>query len=89
MGVASLLTVSGCLSSVHSTQGGRREARRECLAAARNIGWRVLDIGDAVFKGAARYEVNLVVEKDSVPRESLNCAYDSRAGLSELRKVGS
>jgi hypothetical protein len=86
LGVVLLFATIGCLTGMRSTSGGRRESRRECLHAARDAGWRVIDIGDAEFKGAARYEVTLVVEKDSVPRQSLRCAYDSRFGRSELAR---
>ena len=88
LGVLFVVAAAGCLGGIRSTSGGRRESRRECLAAARNAGWRVVNIGDAEFKGAARYEVTLVVERDSVPRQSLRCAYDSRLGLSDLKKLG-
>ena len=88
LGVLFVVTTAGCLGGLRSTTGGRRESRRECLAAARNAGWRVVDIGAADFKGAARYEVTLVVERDSVPRQSLRCAYDFRLGLADLKKVG-
>ncbi len=87
LGLLTLLSAAACLSSIRSTEGGRREARRECLAAARNAGWRVIDISDAQFKGSARYDVSLVVETDSVRRQPLACAYDSRHRISELRSV--
>lgn len=82
-----LLLTAGCITSMRSTAGGRREARRECLAAARNGGWRVIDIGEAIFKGAANYQVSLIVEKDSIPRQTLSCAYDTRQGTIILTKV--
>jgi len=80
-----VLTSGACITSLRSTDGGRRESRRQCLAAARDAGWRVVDIGQAQFKGAARYEVSLVVEKDSVPQQTLTCAYDLRTAVSDLR----
>lgn len=84
-----LLTSVACVSALRSTEGGRREARRQCLAAARAAGWKVMDIGPAQFKGSARYEVSLVVEMDTVPRQTLTCAYDLRTSVSDLRKTGS
>jgi hypothetical protein len=83
-----LLLVAGCLSAMRSTSSGRREARRACLAAARTAGWRVIDISDALFKGAARYGVTLVVERDSIPRRPLQCAFDSRLSTADLQPVG-
>ena len=83
--VAAVLT--GCISSIRSTSGGRKEARRECLRVARGISWDVLDISEAKFLGSAHYEVLLTVERDGVPRQQLRCAYDYREGTTDLSPV--
>ena len=82
-----LLGVAACLSAIRSTEGGRKEARRECLAAARNAGWRVLNISNAQFKGSGVYEVEMLVEKDSISQRPLGCSYEYRTSTSTLRPV--
>lgn len=82
-----VLPMAACLSAIRSTEGGRREARRECLQYARNEGWHVIDIGAAVFRGTGRYDVDLLVSRDSVPQQAVRCVYDIRAGVSHLTSV--
>ena len=81
-----LLCTSACLSYIKSTGSGQREARRECLAYARLVGWTVMNIGDATFRGAATYEVPLTVEKEGVTAHPLLCSYNVRERSSDLRE---
>lgn len=81
------LGTTACLSYITSTGSARREARRECLAAAREQGWTVLQISDATFRGAAVYDVTMTVERSGAPAQSLACSYNIRDRLSELREA--
>ncbi len=85
--VALLVLTGGCITYVKSTSGGRREARRECLADARAGGLTVLQIGEAEFKGAGRYEVALTVEKEGTPAHPVSCVYDFREGKTDFHDV--
>ncbi|MFN8573520.1 MAG: hypothetical protein U0132_15810 [Gemmatimonadaceae bacterium] len=84
---ALLMLTSGCLTYVKSTSGGRKEARRECLADARAAGLTVLQIGEAVFQGAGRYEVPLTVEKEGTPAHAVACVYDFREAKTDFHNV--
>ncbi|MFN8582117.1 MAG: hypothetical protein U0163_14230 [Gemmatimonadaceae bacterium] len=85
--VVLLLLTMGCISYVKSTSGGRKEARRECLAAARAKGWNVLNISDAVFRGAAHYEVQLATGQPGSTAVNIICSYDFREHTVDLRQV--
>lgn len=82
-----VLASAGCYSYVFATNGGRREARRECLAAVRAKGQNVVQIGDADWRGSGKYEVLLTVATDSTSRTTLKCNYDFRNRATEITVV--
>jgi hypothetical protein len=79
--------VAGCLYTIRSTSGGRKEARRECVASARGSGLTVLDLSSARWLGAGQHEVMLTVERGGVPQPPLRCVYDQRERVADLKPV--
>lgn len=84
-GIGLPFLAAGCLYTIHSTSGGRKEARRECLASARNSGFTVLDLSAAKWLGAGQHEVLLTVERDGVRQPTLRCVYDQRERTADLQ----
>jgi len=62
-----------------------KEARRECVASARNNGYSVLNLSEAKWLGAAKHEVMLTVEKAGSPQQTLRCVYDQRDHVTDLQ----
>ena len=84
-GIVLPFLAAGCLYTVRSTSGGRKEARRECLASARGSGYTVLDLSAAKWLGAGKHEVLLTVERGGVSQPTLRCVYDQRDRLVDLQ----
>jgi len=84
-GIVVPFLAAGCLYTIRSTSGGRKEARRECVASARNNGYSVLNLSEAKWLGAAKHEVMLTVEKAGSPQQTLRCVYDQRDHVTDLQ----
>jgi hypothetical protein len=79
-----IAVLSGCANTFRSTDGARRESRRECLAFTRSLGWTVTDIGSARWLGGGQHEVQLTVEKPGTPSRVLRCVYDGRTRFADF-----
>lgn len=78
------MLLAACFPIFHSQDSLHRAARRDCLAAARARGWQVQDIGEARSIGSGQLEVQLTVERDSVPQRTLRCVYYWRDGATDF-----